>query len=73
MVVEVDEVKLGEAIERVKERQFRLVFRALCCAPQVLNDDARIDFFLDVDRGSLGYQVLLVERILSFPHHLRVE
>jgi len=61
VLVKVDLVEFVEAVEGIEEGQLGLFFGLRCRAPQVLDQDARVDLLLDVDRGCVGDQVLAVE------------
>ena len=65
VLVEVDLVELVEAVEGVEERQLGLVLGPLGGAAEVLDQDARVDLLLDVDRRRVGDQVVVGPSISS--------
>ena len=73
MLVEVDEVELAEAVERLEQRQLGLVLAGLRGLAQVLDEHPRVDLLLDVDRRRVDHEVLAVVLVLALPDELRVE
>ena len=73
VLVEVDQVELAEAVEGLEQGQLGLVLGPGGGVAEVLDQDARIDLLLDVDRRRVGDEVLAVELVLALPDELRVE
>src|SRR5688572_12439689 len=79
MLVEVDLVEPAKAVERLEQRQLRLLLGLPGRAAEVLDHDAGVDLLLDVDWRRVGDEVgvslaaLVSGRILPAPDELRVE
>ena len=74
VVVEVDQVLEGDAVEVGKQGQLRLGLPPVwACGAHVLDDGLRVDLLLDVDGHGRHGQVAAVLLVLALPDELRVE
>ncbi len=75
MLVEVDEVELCEAVEVLEQGEPRFWLALGGGGAQVLDEDAWVDLFLDVDRRCVGSEFVIVGGavVLAAPDKLRVE